>query len=161
MSAPLINETNLTKGNNISWGLQDDLAIVACYAAGEVDNLIMGRPNGFSALKRLLEMIQSSIISSNESTSPQSLIDPTTAVAMNRALEHSYPTLKESLSTVDQLIEQSGVVAELLDRVIKEPQKFQKHQGKDLETLRSLCLSLSNNALACEEPIEEIQQQAL
>jgi len=142
---------------NFVWGFHADLATVSCYAAGEVDDLILGRSKRFDALKRLLEMIHNSLVSSEVTASPQSLMDPTTAVAMNHALENSDPTI--SMNTVDELLVQSNLVAQLLERVITDPQKVKEGEREKLEDLRSLCLELSRSALACEEPIEDVQSQ--
>jgi len=142
---------------DVFWELQGDLATVSCYAAGEVDNLILGRANGFSAVKRLIEMIHEALFVQRMGASPESLIDPTTAVAMNRALERSDPALKDNLSTVDQLIEQSKKVAQLLERVSSDPDQVKRKKPEQLRKLRSLCIALSDNALAYEEPIDEVQ----
>ena len=142
---------------DVFWELQGDLATVSCYAAGEVDNLILGRANGFSAVKRLMEMIHEALFVQRMGASPESLIDPMTAVAMNRALERSDPALKDSLSTVDQLIEQSEKVAQLLERVSSDPNEVKKKKPKELRRLRSLCVALSDSALAYEDPIDEVQ----
>jgi len=151
------NSISAKKEADFVWGFHDDLATVSCYAAGEVDDLILGRSRSFDALKRLLEMLRNSLISSKVSASPESLIDPTTAVAMNRAFENSDPPI--SMSTVEELLTQSNRVAKLLERVITEPQRVREAERDKLENLRSLCLELSNSALACEEPIEDIQSQ--
>lgn len=154
MSDMPMDSISTNKEADFVWGFHDDLATVSCYAAGEVDDLILGRSKSFEALKRLLEMIHNSLTSPEVSASPQSLIDPTAAVAMNHALENSDPNI--SMNTLDELLEQSGRVAQLLKRVITEPQKVERN---NLERLRLLCLELSNSALACEEPIEDIQSQ--
>jgi len=139
------------------WSFHDDLATVSCYAAGEVDDLLLGRSKRFDAVKRLLEMIKTSLISEQVSTAPHSLVDPTAAVAMNRALESSEFT--ESMNTIDELLEQSGIVAKLLENIVVDPGKALEADRVKLEKLRSLCIELSNSALACEEPIEDIQPQ--
>lgn len=157
MSDVPIGRISNNKETSFVWSFHDDLATVSCYAAGEVDELILGRANHFDAIKRLLEIIKTSLIAGQVSTSPQSLIDPTTAVAMNRALVSSDPTL--SMETIGELLEKSSHVAELLERVIAEPEKVKETEEEELVRLRSLCLELSNSALACEEPIEDIQPQ--
>jgi len=142
---------------DVFWELQGDLATVSCYAAGEVDNLILGRANGFSAVRRLTGMIHEALFVQRTGASPESLIDPTTAVAMNRALERSDPALKDNLNTVDQLIEQSRKVAELLERVSRDPIQVKKKRPEELRKLRSLCIALSSSALAYEDPIDDVQ----
>lgn len=151
--------SDTSRGGEALWELQNDLATVSCYAAGEVDNLILGRPNGFSAVRRLLKMIQQTLIGEETCASPESMIDPTTAVAMNRALECSDPALRDNLKTVDQLRKESARVVGSLERVIQSPSKVRNEDLPELETLRSLCIALSDNALACDEPIDEAQPQ--
>ena len=146
------NETNT--GDFLPWELENDLATVSCYAAGEVDNLILKRSNGLGALRRLRQMIQSSLIDCGTSASGHLMVDPATAVAMNRALLLSGSV--GNLNTVDELINKSKQVAELLDRVAEKAEREDQDIG-ELEKLRSLCLALSKSALAFEEPIDEIK----
>ena len=141
-------------GEFLPWGLEDDLATVSCYAAGEVDNIILKRPNGLGAIKRLRQMIQNSLIDCSTSASGHFMVDPTTAVAMQRALLVADSV--RSLNTVDELISESRHVAELLDRVAEKAEEGNQDVG-ELEKLRSLCLALSKSALAFEEPIDEIK----
>lgn len=148
------NETNT--GDFLPWELENDLATVSCYAAGEVDNLILKRSNGLRALKRLRQMIQSSLIDCGTSDSGHSMVDPTTAIAMNRALLDLPFGSGGNLDTVDELINESKQVAELLDRVARKAERGDQDL-KELENLRSLCLALSKSALAFEEPIDEIK----
>lgn len=140
------------------WDLQSNLATVSCYAAGEVDDLILGQQKGFSALKHLLRMINEALIGETTQASPESLIEPTTAVAMNRALGRSNPALRDNLRTVDQLLAESKRVAGSLKKVIDDPHQAREDLG-ELEDLRSLCIALSDSALACVEPIDEGQPQ--
>jgi hypothetical protein len=139
----------------LPWGLEDDLATVSCYAAGEVDNLILKRPNGLNALKRLRQMIQSSLIDCGTSTSGHFMVDPTTAVAMNKALLLVSGSVG-NLDSVDELIRESTQVAELLNKVAEKAEKGDQ-DIEELERLRSLCLALSKSALAFEEPLDEVK----
>jgi len=139
-------------GEFLPWGLEDDLATVSCYAAGEVDNLIHKRPNGFGAIKRLRHMIQNSLIDCGTSASGHSMVDPTTAVAVNRALAIS------DSDTVTKLIEESKQITKLLDRVTKKAEEG-KQNKQELEKLRSLCIALSKSSLAFEEPIDEVKSR--
>ena len=84
--------------------LGDDLAVVSCYAAGEVDDLILDRASGFDAVKHLSSTLKDSIVSVPEGASPEAMIDPTRVVAMNRALEYSNPTSSKPLQTVAELV---------------------------------------------------------
>ena len=145
-------ENNL--GEFLPWGVEDDLATVSCYAAGEVDNLILKRPNGLGAIKRLRQMIQNSLIDCATSASGNSMVDPATAIAMKRTLLVTDSV--RSLNTIDELINESRHVAELLDKVAEKAEEGNQ-DVIELEKLRSLCLALSKSALAFEEPIDEIK----
>jgi len=152
MSTLRAQENKTNTEDFLPWELENDLATVSCYAAGEVDNLILKHSNGLGALKRLRDMIQSSLIDCGTSDSGHFMVDPTTAVAMNRALLVSGSV--GNLDTVDQLIRESKQVAELLERVAEKAEKGDGDIG-ELKKLRSLCLALSKSALAFEEPIDE------
>lgn len=154
MSTLRAMESETDSGEFIPWGLEDDLATVSCYAAGEVDNLIHKRPNGLGAIKRLRHMIQNSLIDCGTSASGHFMVDPTTAVAVNRALAISGSV--DNLDTVDELIEGSKQITKLLDEVTKRAEQGEQNKS-ELEKLRSLCLALSRSALAFEEPIDEVQ----
>ncbi len=154
MSTLRAMEGDTGPGEFLPWGLEDDLATVSCYAAGEVDNLIHKRPNGLGAVKRLRHMIQNSLIDCGTSASGHFMVDPTTAVAVNRALAISGSV--GNLDTVGKLIEESKQITKLLDEVAKIAEEGKQDNSK-LEKLRSLCLALSRSALAFEEPIDEVQ----
>lgn len=154
MSTLSAKEGETDFGEFLPWGLEDDLATVSCYAAGEVDNLIHKRPNGFGAIKRLRHMIQNSLIDCDTSASGHFMVDPTTAVAVNRALAISGSVA--NLDTVDKLIEESKQITKFLDDVTQKAEKGEQDKS-ELEKLRSLCLALSRSALAFEEPIDEAQ----
>lgn len=152
-------ETNSDTEKWTAWELQDDLSTVSCYAAGEVDNLILERPNGFKAVKRLVEMIRNSLIGVGQSTSAEYMVDPTTAVAMGQALEDSYLETGTSIDTLEKLISEATRVTTLLERTTQNPSEVYKNNLKELKQLRSLCLALSENALAYEEPIEDTEPE--
>ena len=154
MSTLHAKENEINIGDFLPWELENDLATVSCYAAGEVDNLILKRSNGLGALKRLKQIIQSSLIDCGTSASGHFMVDPTTAVAMNRALLVSGSV--GNLNTVDELIRESKQVAELLDTVTEKAERGDEDVG-ELEKLRSLCLALSKSALAFEEPMDEVK----
>lgn len=145
----------------LPWVLGDDLTVVSCYAAGEVDDLILGRPSEFDAVKHLSKTLKDSIVSVPEGTSPEAMIDPTTAVAMNRALEYSDSTSSKPLRTVAELVIESERITNLLDQLIDNSEEVRRNNFSDLEKLRSLCLALSSSALAFEEPIEEKEPEIL
>lgn len=134
--------------------MRDDLAVVSCFAAREVRNVLEGQGGEFESVKNLLKIIRDSIIFHGQS-SPETMVDPSKAVAMNQALEYSDLGTKDSTKTVKQLVEETRTVANLLEAVVKDPVNVRREREDELKKLRSLCLVLSRSVIACEEPVEE------
>ena len=145
----------------LSWVLGDDLAVVSCYAAGEVDDLILGRPSEFDAVKHLSKTLKDLIVFVPEGAFPEAMIDPATAVAVNRALEYCNSTSSKPLRTVTELVTEAKQITSLLDQLIDNSKEVRQNRMPDLEMLRSLCLALSSSALVFEEPIEAKEPEIL
>ena len=158
MSIANINQKDEGGEGYIPWGFENDLATVSCYAATELDNCILNRNDKFYAVNRLVTMIKQSIISFSRSSQPSYAIDPNAALAMNRALEDFDPALKTSLKTIDQLIEKSEEAMKKLEMLMGGTKQF---NPDELKSLRTLCISLSKNAFACEEPLDDIDSELL
>lgn len=138
------------------WELQGDLATVSCYAATEIDDLLLGRPSGFDAVRHLVEILRSSLVSVADPASPRSLMDPTTAVAMNHAIVDSDPQMKAPLKTITEVVREAKRISEGLSAIAEEqPKTVASERRVEVERLRSLCLALANRALAFEEPLDE------
>ena len=135
----------------------EDLAVVSCFAAREVRNVLEGQGGEFEAVRNLVKIIKESIIPISHGPSPETMVDPSRAVAMNRALESSKLGEKDSMKTVAQLVIETRLVAELLDELVKDPTKVRKDKPANLKKLRALCLVLSSSVIACEEPVEELE----
>ena len=85
------------------------------------------------------------------------MVDPSWAIAMNRALESSNLGQKDLMKTVAQLVTETEQVADLLDKLVENPTKVCQDKPNDLKKLRALCLVLSRSVIACEEPVEELE----
>jgi len=142
--------------NNIPSFFNNDLEAISGYAATEIDNFILKRPGKFYAVPRLISMINKSITSCGHSTPDRFNLNTTTALAMYRALEDYDPNLKSTLYTTEQLINESGKFTENLETLIQHPLQV---KTEDLARLRSLCISLSESASACEDPLEDIESE--
>jgi hypothetical protein len=116
-----------------------------------------GQGGEFEATRNLVKIIKESIIFVGQGSSPETMVDPSTAIAMNRALEFSDLGEKDSMKTVAQLVVEIRLVVELLDELIKDPIKVRKDKLANLKKLRALCLVLSSSVIACEEPVEELE----
>ncbi len=142
--------------NQSLWEMRGDLATVSCYAATEIDNLLLGRPGKYRAVRRLMEILNDSLISVPDPASPRSLMDPSTAVAMSYALLDADPEMKVPFKTITEVITEAKRVWNRLAAIVKEePGAVPQEELAELERLRSLCLALSDRALAFDEPLDE------
>ena len=137
--------------------MREDLAVVSCFAAREVHEVLEGQEGEFEAIKILVKIIKESIIFVGQGSSPETMVDPSRAIAMNRALESSELGEKDSMKTVAQLVAETGQVVGLLDELVKDPTKVCQEKPANLKKLRALCLVLSSYVIACEEPVEELE----
>lgn len=137
--------------------MREDLAVVSCFAAREVHEVLEGQGGQFEAIGNLVKIIKESIIPVGQDSSPETMVDPSMAVAMNRALESSELGKKNLAKTVVELVTETKQVADLLDDLVKDPAKVCQDKPADLQKLRSLCLVLSSSVIACEEPVEELE----
>jgi len=133
--------------------MREDLAVVSCFAAHEVLTVLEGQGSPFEATKNLVKIIEESIISVGQDTSPDTMVDPSMAIAMNQALESSQLGEKDSTKTVEQLVTETRQVVKLLGELVENPTKVRNN----LKKLRALCLALSSSVIACEEPVEELE----
>lgn len=133
--------------------MREDLAVVSCFAAHEVLTTLEGQGSPFEATRNLVKIIEESIIPVSQDSSPDTMVDPSMAVAMNQALESSELGEKDSTKTVAQLVTETKQVVELLGELVKDPTKVRHN----LKKLRALCLALSSSVIACEEPVEELE----
>jgi hypothetical protein len=120
-----------------------DLAWVACQAASELDNLLLGRSASIDAVKGLTSALSSSVVSGSGSAAPASLVDPTTTVVLTRALRESEPNLHGR--TIEDLIKATVNLVEQLRHVAPATTEDQQ---KTLRVLRAFCLALSRHAAA-------------
>ncbi len=137
--------------------MREDLAIVSCFAAREVHELLESQGGELEAVRNLVKIIKESIIFVGQDSSPETMVDPSWAIAMNRALESSNLGQKDLMKTVAQLVTETEQVADLLDKLVENPTKVCQDKPNDLKKLRALCLVLSRSVIACEEPVEELE----
>ncbi len=133
--------------------MREDLAVVSCFAAHEVLTVLEGQGSPFEATKNLMKIIEESIIPVGQDSSPDTMVDPSMAIAMNQALESSQLGEKDSTKTVAQLVIETRQVVTLFGELVKDPAKVRDN----LRKLRALCLALSSSVIACEEPVEELE----
>ena len=134
----------------------EDLAVVSCFAAREVHEVLEGKGGEFESVRNLVKIIKESIIPNRQGSTPETMVDPSRAIAMNRALEYSELGEKDSMKTVAQLATETERVVGLLDGLVKNPTKVCQDKFPELKKLRALCLALSSSVIACEAPVEEL-----
>ena len=148
----MIEQNTETNYRELPPSMCEDLAVVSCFAAHEVLTALEGQGSPFEATRNLVRIIEESIIPVGRESSPDTMVDPSMAVAMNQALESSELGEKNSTKTVAQLVDETRGVVELLGELVKDPAKVRDN----LKKLRALCLALSSSVIACEAPVEEL-----
>jgi hypothetical protein len=110
------------------------LARLASLAAIELDNLALGAAKTIEAVTALARMLRSKGAAKGLGVHAGALADPTTAVAISKALTAAkFPSPK----TIDQLIEEAEKVVETLE---------QSDPSGEVVQLRAFCVALSKAA---------------
>lgn len=145
----------ITKAN--STGLKDNLASLACEAAIEIDNLLLGRKQSLVAVVALIDAISSSVTKVEKPTRPNSLLDPTTAIALNRAIQATYSI--QALKRLDELVREADRITGRLVKLVETPTQFLKQHPDELRRMKAFCLALSRSASALMHPIQDLQPE--
>ena len=125
---------------------EEDLTSLACQAAVELDNLILHRPTQLHAVHKLATTIRD-VVSVPEPSQPSSLLDPTTAVALHKAIG--------GLKTLEQLLEHVRDVTTRLGKASPTG------GAQDWKQLRDFCLALSQHAGTLVHPPDEVPNHPL
>lgn len=123
-----------------------DLAWVACQAATELDNLLLGKNVSISAVQGLTSALSASVATEPGSAGPASLIDPTTTVVLTRALRDSQPVLKGR--NLEDLVKVTVHLVDQLRRVVDPAGETATEHQDSLRVLRAFCVALSRHAAA-------------
>ena len=129
-----------------AWRLESDLASLACQAAIELDNLILDRPTAFESASRLVSAITESVPENSDPFSPNSLLDPTVVLIVNRAIGDAIPG--EPPTRVDDLVRCAARLMQELSDLIADPGRSRANRLPELKQMRLLCLALSKCAAA-------------
>ncbi len=128
--------------------LKQDLGVLSCFAAAEIDRLLQGDKKSPRDSVALLRKKLESWIPNVEHQTPRSLADSNTMVAVAMALPEIQPSsqLKEVVSKAKSLTDQ-------LARVVDHPDEFDSPEGKKaLQLVLFFCLSLSRNVRSVGYP---------
>jgi hypothetical protein len=129
-----------------------DLAHLACRAAIELDNAILGRGQHLETVTQLAHQM-SYLVERIKPASHSSFTDPTAVVLMKRAVE-DFAVGVAHPSTVDELAEIATEIQKNLRELLKEQQPNKDH----LQRMRSFCLALSESASSYQQSIDELRQ---
>ena len=121
----------------------NDLEAVACDAAIELDNLILGRPQGAASIRRLAERLTKELPEASDLSSLKHLVDPSTVIVLNEAIGELQGVGRPS--AVQELTRAAGKVAQRLLAVSGDPEGSRR-DIPSLEQLRGFCLALSKHA---------------
>lgn len=127
------------------WEMESDLPSLACQAAIELDNLVIGRPVQLEAVRRLAAHISPPI---SGASSP----DLTTLMVIRHAIDDG-DGMCTPLSTVDQLRQEASKIGESLHNLLATD----RHDPETLKKMRTFCLVLSRSASAYQQPIDDIK----
>lgn len=140
--------TNVLPGSEGSEvGLGEDLATLACNAAIELDNLLIGQSQSptLPAVRKLAHRLARELPALPDATSGKYLVDPSTVVVMNRVIRES--SWLGRPGQVEELVQTAEKVAQQLLAVTGNPDGARSDRG-NLEQLRAFCLTLSKRAAA-------------
>ncbi len=137
--------------------LENDLPSLACQAAIELDNLILGYSTDLEAVRRLISYISGSFTTVSDLSTGVSALDATTAVLIRRALHDS--ELARAVPNLEELVIQAKDVTSRLQRLVDEPRALKEYARAELGPMRSFCLTLSKHALGFERGRHEMKPE--
>ncbi len=113
-----------------------DLGNLASNAAVELDNQTLGRVLPFTSVEALRAFLEQEILRVENPEAPDSALDLTVALLVERALERHGPRI----ATLNNLQEEVQKLVQRLINVVARPRVFEAKE------LRGICLSLSTEA---------------
>lgn len=129
-----------------SLGWKEDLATLASRAAVELDDRILQRANTLPSVRRLSEILASSVAEVHDAASPSSSLNPSTAVLLRRAIPGGH-----ELNSLEELLEEARKLTGRINNLVEN----ERPEPAALEQLREFCLELSRKALAMRRsPLE-------
>ena len=146
MSLAYLNPAN-------EWG-EIDLSSLACDAAIELDNLILGKNSNTRAVRCLADLVLESLSVKPKSPMDAALLNPATVAVMHRAIDDSM-TFSNPLTTVNQVIKEAGKIHKRFKSVSDNPDMCRQQDPNGLVEMRTFCLALSKHASAYDRSIDE------
>lgn len=137
--------TNVDPGV-ISAKLGQDLPSVACQAAIELDNLILGRASDLPGVAELSVRLSREVPEVPDLNSPLSLVDPSTVVALHGTIQEL--RLAAPSDDIIDLTRQAGEIVLRLNKVSDDPTAARASDLDELRKLKEFCLILSRHSAA-------------
>jgi len=135
--------------------LEPDFPSTASMAAVELDNLVRGRQYTLSAVESLTKYLALDE-SAGSREHAMSLLDPSTYVVLNHAI-HSSRYLETAAKTTKAVSDKVSKIRELLESVIRDPDRKRETMSEEIRKLRAFCVALSKYASSLESSLEEFE----
>jgi hypothetical protein len=144
---------NTDQGGFNSAKLGHDLPSVACQAAIELDNLILGRTTHLPSVAELSGRLSEEVPNVPDLNSPLSLVDPSTVVALRGTFQES--RFSAPSDDIGDLTRQAEEIVRRLKAASEDPQSARASDLEGLKKLKECCLILSRRSAAASGDPEE------
>jgi len=128
-----------------------DSASLSCYAATELDQLLLRGTESLENVKHFISFIE------NQVSEPKLERNPETIMALNWAFVDSNLLRPSIDTTIQDLFNEAGKITGSLRDVIKRPSYYRNTEAERLESLRDFCLFLSKR-FAANEPFSLLDE---
>jgi hypothetical protein len=145
-----------TNGNGVGMKLQaldSDLPLLASRAAIQLDDLILKKRTKTDAIQQLAEYLANSTKEVNGSGVRQSLMDPSTAEVLRRALEDSRG--QGEFKTIGELVHEAWLMAEGMRH--PDASRDTDEERPSLDRLKRFCVALSRQASSFRQSVYDVR----
>ena len=145
--------THMNIARNVTESERDtDLALLACDAATELDELVLGRSDTLNAVHLLAAKISKVFLSSKGAAAQVAWVEPAAIVVMKQAIDDAIMP-KKPITTVPELAQEAEKIEKRLSSLGNDQSGLKLQNTQDLEEMRSFCLALSKHASAQGRPL--------
>ena len=144
--------------------LEEDLSTLACYAAGEIDELRLGCNSELRYVSLLAGRISDLFENVEAPTGFEPpptrnfLLDPSVVVVMQRAIGDS-PFTTSTIKNVDDLVHKTSQIRESLTRLSELRTNEVNRTTPEFDKLRDFCLALCRQASAYKSSMDDWSPQ--
>ena len=147
------SQTTQTEERRPEPRLGTDLPSVACNAAIELDNLLLGLTTDLPSVRELCDKLTEEVPNVSDLASPRSLVDPSTVVVIHRVLRESQ--MGGLSDEIDELTRQAAEIVRKLQAVIGDPSGSRSTNEEGVKKLKMFCLLLSKRASGAKKSARE------